>query len=217
MNWHMVGVDLGQRSDPTAITVVERAELTGDWDAIQYAFRKRVEYRVRHLERVRLGTPYPDVVERIRQVTEAPQLAGRVTTVVDATGAGTPAVDMLKRAGLKCQLAPVIITGGEMERREKGYFLVPKRDLMAGLLLRLERGQLRITAELAEGERLLREMAAMRVRVTPSGREQYGAWREGEHDDLVLAVALACWGGQKHCPGDLGSNVEYMRREGVNW
>jgi hypothetical protein len=37
----------------------------------------------------------------------------------------------------------------------------------------------------------------MRVKITASGNEQYGAWREGEHDDLVLAVALACWGARR--------------------
>jgi len=41
----------------------------------------------------------------------------------------------------------------------------------------------------------MREMAGMRVRVRASGREEYGAWRAGEHDDLAVAVALACWGG----------------------
>ena len=35
----------------------------------------------------------------------------------------------------------------------------------------------------------------MRVKVT--GQEQYGVWREGKHDDLVLAVALACRGARK--------------------
>lgn len=25
----------------------------------------------------------------------------------------------------------------------------------------------------------------------------YAAWREQEHDDLVLAVALACWWGER--------------------
>jgi hypothetical protein len=30
------------------------------------------------------------------------------------------------------------------------------------------------------------------------GHDQHGAWREGTHDDLVLAVALACWYGETH-------------------
>jgi hypothetical protein len=40
---------------------------------------------------------------------------------------------------------------------------------------------------------LVREMQAMRVKMGPSGREQYAAWGKGEHDDLVMAVALAAW------------------------
>ena len=34
------------------------------------------------------------------------------------------------------------------------------------------------------------EMAEMRVKVTAAGNTQFGVWREGAHDDLVLAVAL---------------------------
>ena len=55
----------------------------------------------------------------------------------------------------------------------------------------------------------------MRVRVRASGREEYGARRAGEHDDLVVAVALACWGGTKYYPGDGGRSAGYMQREGV--
>ena len=39
------------------------------------------------------------------------------------------------------------------------------------------------------------------AKVSSAGREQYGAWREGTHDDLVFAVALACWGARKIYPG----------------
>ena len=61
----------------------------------------------------------------------------------------------------------------------------------------------------------MREMAGMRVRVTAPGREEYGAWRAGEHDDLVVALALACWGGTKYYPGDGGVSAGYAQREGV--
>jgi hypothetical protein len=30
-----------------------------------------------------------------------------------------------------------------------------------------------------------------------AGRDSYGAWREGTHDDLLLAVALSCWAAEK--------------------
>ena len=195
---------MGKRRDPTAIAVVERVEVAGEWDAFQAAYRQGVEYRVRHVERTRLGTPYPDVVERVKEVVGWGELAGRCTAIVDATGLGAPVVDMLKRASLGCLLAPVLITGGDLQHREQGYFMVPKRDLMAGLVVRLERGQLKIAEGLREGEQLMREMAGMRVRVRASGREEYGARRAGEHDDLVVALALACWGGTKYYPGGVG-------------
>jgi hypothetical protein len=57
-------------------------------------------------------------------------------------------------------------------------------------------------------------MAEMRVKITPSGNEQYGAWREGEHDDLVLAVALACWGVRKAWPGGADGEEGYWRGPG---
>jgi hypothetical protein len=38
------------------------------------------------------------------------------------------------------------------------------------------------------------------VKLTSAGNAQYGASREGTHDDLVLAVALPCWGARKVHP-----------------
>ncbi|MEO8132227.1 MAG: hypothetical protein ABI822_34340, partial [Bryobacteraceae bacterium] len=54
-------------------------------------------------------------------------------------------------------------------------------------------GQLQIARGLPEMEVLFRELMGMRVRVSAAGHESYGSSREGPHDDLVLAVALACW------------------------
>lgn len=55
MGWYLVGVDLGQSRDFTAIAALERAELTGDWDPVMYARRKVVVLQLRYLERTPLG------------------------------------------------------------------------------------------------------------------------------------------------------------------
>ena len=70
----IVGADIGQARDPTALAVIEaEAEMI----------------LVRHLERLPLGTPYPDAVKRIGEVVQT--LPG-AELVVDATGVGRPVV-----------------------------------------------------------------------------------------------------------------------------
>ena len=120
MNWWFVGLDLGQSQDFTAIAALERAELTGEFDPVMFAWRKKVMLRLRYLERVPLGTSYPDVVERVRRTTRARELGGRCHLAVDATGVGRPVVDLLRRAELGCRIVPATITGGETESSARG-------------------------------------------------------------------------------------------------
>jgi hypothetical protein len=46
-------------------------------------------------------------------------------------------------------------------------------------------------------------MTAMRIKISSSGTEQFGAWAAGQHDDLVCAVALSCWGIRRAYPFDV--------------
>ena len=59
--------------------------------------------------------------------------------------------------------------------------------------LMLEAGELAIAEALEQGPTLVKELRGMRVKINVAGHETYEAWREGTHDDLVLAVSLACW------------------------
>jgi hypothetical protein len=202
MGWYFVGVDLGQSRDFTAIAVVERAERKGAWDPVMFSWRKAVALHLRYLERIPLGTPYPEVVNRVVEVTRSPELADRCHLAVDGTGVGRPVVDMLRRARAKGILMPALITSGDAETVGNGYYRIPKRDLIIGLQVLLQREALQIAAGLQYGPALVAEMGEMRVKVTAAGNEQYGAWREGTHDDLVFAVALACWCARKVYPNE---------------
>jgi hypothetical protein len=140
---------------------------------------------VRHLERMELGTPYTKVAERLCEIMMHPALDGNSRLVVDATGVGRPVVDLLRSVGMGVNISAVTITGGDAARGRGEEWHVPRQDLLGHLQVLLEKGELKIARKLKEAEALVRELEAMRV--TGEGRE---------HDDLVLAVALACWRGR---------------------
>jgi phage FluMu gp28-like protein len=177
-NRFYLGLDLGQRRDPSAVAVVEWAEGS---------------LLLRHVERVPLGTPYPKVVARMRRMVEHAELRGQCALAVDATGVGSPVVEMLRAAGLNCEVCAVTITGGERENQTASGWNVPKQDLIAGVQVLLERGELRIAPKLREVGPLVRELMDMKAVRRRGGTLRLGADGCGEHDDLVIALALACW------------------------
>src|SRR5690348_6435373 len=120
-----LGLDLGQRHDPSAIAVVERIE-------VRRAYQNAVFHslRLRYLQRVPLGTPYPRVVELVREIVSLPDLRDDCAIAVDATGVGAPVVDMLRAARLGCDIAPVNISSGDRQTRSGGTWNVPKQDLI---------------------------------------------------------------------------------------
>ena len=215
----LVGVDLGQQQDYTALTVIERHYVpVGEphdgtrWDQDQGRTVPEarqpvaVEYRCRHLERPPLGTPYTEVVERVIEVTRA--VGGEPLLAVDQTGVGRPVTELLYRrlreafitysSQTRPQLLPVTSTGGDTVTRARDGYRVPKRDLVAAPLVLMQNGALKIAEALALRDVLVKELKAFRVKINIStAHDSYEAWREGDHDDLVLAVALACWAGER--------------------
>ncbi len=187
-----VGLDLGQKQAHSALAVVERLEKRLAWmPSLQPVMC------IRYVERVPLGTPYPKVVERVSEIVRNPLLDGRSRLVADATGVGAPVVDLLKAAHLPCSLTPVTITSGDRAHSNGEHWHVPKQDLMTNVLVLLEAGELSIPKRLPELWTLVRELSAVEIRHPPGGVLKLGADGSGEHDDLVIAVALACWKGKR--------------------
>jgi hypothetical protein len=169
-------------------------------DPVTWNCKREIRLAIRYLERMKLRTSYPAVVDRIRDVAMDPSLGERPTLMVDATGVGAPVVDLLRAAKMDCSLVAFSITGGERTSRDVrgGTRRVPKRDLVTGLQLIFDQQKLYIANGLAEDETLMdetlmKELMAMRVKVWAAGHDSYGNVHGGSHDDLVLAVAFACW------------------------
>jgi hypothetical protein len=155
---------------------------------------------LRHLERYELGTSYPEVIARvIRLLTRHPirHHLERTRLIVDATGVGRPVVDSFRAQGVR----PVGITihGGDTVTAEAPgpeilNLRVPKRDLVAAVQTTLQSRRLQIAAELPLAATLRKELLNFRIEIDPkTAHDSYSHWREGDHDDLVLATAVACW------------------------
>jgi hypothetical protein len=64
---------------------------------------------------------------------------------------------------------------------------------MTQLQVLLEKRELKISRTLPEAGALVKELVSMQARPGARGRLKVGAEGFGEHDDLVMALALAVW------------------------
>jgi hypothetical protein len=184
-----IGVDIGQKRDPTAVCVAE-----GEWRKVEG--RTEAHFNVRHLERLLLGTPYPQVVERIARITDQVRAkTGESPTVyVDATGVGQPVLDLLREQVWNGVVVPVTFTAGDrrIEKWDGGGQRVSlgKSFLVSRLQAMLGSGRLHLPRT-REAAVLTQELLDYELRVGQDGRETFGAFRTGAHDDLATAVGLA--------------------------
>lgn len=191
----IIGVDLGQARDYTAICILERfEELTGT--AEKGRWMRRTRYEMPYLERPPLGTSYPEIVEKLKGLQAKLPEHERLNLVVDWTGCGRPVVDLMRQEKLK--VIPISITfGGKVNGDRFLGYNVPKRQLVSNLAIVLQAGRLKISKALPDAEAMIAELQNFKIKFTKAGNETYEAWRESDHDDLVLAAAMAAWLSEK--------------------
>jgi hypothetical protein len=150
-------------------------------------------YEVRYLGRLPLGTPYPEVAGHVKRLLNTPPLQDNWELAVDATGVGAAVTAQLRAEGL--YFKSVLITAGGEETREGNTYKVPKKYLIARPQVLLQEGnrRLKIAPSLPEAGTLVEELLNYRYKITGAGNDTYGTWREGQHDDLLLALCLAVW------------------------
>jgi hypothetical protein len=191
-----IGLDLGQKHDPTAIVVVQTGFDGKEW-----------HHQARFLQRMPLGTSYPDVVKRVSMVAsnavvsfsrEMWQNRGiRIEyyprLYVDATGLGQPVIDLLKGINMTVsKIHPCYFTHGDRRIVSSNREIkIGKAWLVSRLQVLLQSGRLHI-AKSAESEALIQELLDYEIRISEDSNTKYGAFSVGSHDDLVTALGLAC-------------------------
>src|SRR4051794_31052125 len=205
---YVAGLDLGQTSDYSALAVMRREAVLDEAGAPLKNHRGRLVYDFAcvHLERYPLGTSYGAIVSSVKALMGRPELRPGdderrpgPRLAVDGTGVGRAVIDMFIDANMNCKLVPITITGGNSEPRQDPWsaagpsaYWTPKIHLVGAVQAVLSSGRLKIAPKLPLAELLRKELTDFKVKFTASANETFNA-RDGAHDDLVLAAALAIW------------------------
>jgi hypothetical protein len=201
----VIGCDLAQQYDYTALSVVESKDGVLNYDSeierhcgVAVHPEIKVRYQdVRHLERLR-GVSYVEIVDRLAELMARPPLCGDHRAkpgelIVDGTGVGKGVTDLI--ADRRIKFVGVIITSGTVTPETnagRGFYHVSKQNLVSQLDASLHSGRLRIARALQEGAHLGQELKDFRRAISQTGRATFSA-RSNQHDDLVLSVSLCCW------------------------
>lgn len=209
---HIFALDLGQVADFSALVLLERT-VTDDGEA---------RCAARHIQRWPRGTPYPRVVEGTLKLIGSPGVIDPVLAV-DQTGVGRAVVDLFRCSGSYTLRAVTITAGHRWSRQPDGDYHVPKKDLVGCLQSMLGHRRLEIARDLEGAAVLKEEMQKFRVKITAAANETFsGSWREGDHDDIVLALAIGCWVGENAGTGRIeppsaDNRSEYSRAPAGVW
>jgi hypothetical protein len=176
----IIGCDVGQAKDPTGLAVV---------DLVSNRAEGRQEFHCRHIERLPLGTLYDGIINRVVEIAQEVWPSEPIAAF-DATGVGRPVVE-LARKKLAFKTIGITITGGDAETLDGDDWRVAKVPLITTLQIALQLGESKIAAELPGVEALVEELLNYRVEIRGT-HETFNA-REGQHDDLVLALACAVY------------------------
>jgi hypothetical protein len=220
---YYVGLDLGQSSDYTALAVIQKVP-TYD----QQTAKHDTELHLRHLKRFPLKTPYATIADNVKDLLRGPPFTEDIREgnlgqfgfvkirkpqtelVVDKTGVGLAVTDLLKERNLR--FVGVTITGLGQKVKSSGVreYSVPKQDLVAALEVPFHTGKLKIAEDLELWPTLRGELLTFRRKQNViTAHIFYEHWRESDHDDLVLACALACWKATRRRAGSTTLKVIY--------
>lgn len=185
---YYLGLDLGQLQDHSARAVVHVASPTPGLPAPN----PPAPLRCIGLHRWQLKTKYATIVTDMQAFLGGLPEGEEWELVVDGTGVGVAVLEQFDLAHIP--YTSVSIHGGEATIQEGNKWRVPKKALVAVLQVAAQNRTLTVEPPTMPYARELRhEMGNFRHTITAAAHDTYAAWRESDHDDLVLALAIACW------------------------
>lgn len=180
-----IGADLGRVRDHTAVAVTE-VKLSRDYTQ---------HYFVTYLHRFRLGLTWSHIVKKITNMRNKLKGSYGGTPVslywaIDATGVGSGIVSMLEQAMPDETMFSIHMTVGQTTTINEYDVHVGKQALVSTLVGTLNSGTLHLPPDASD---LVEELQNYEVHTSDAGRDSFGVFKTGAHDDEATALALSLW------------------------
>ena len=186
----LIGVDIGQKHEPSAICVIETEYRETQGHSSKHLL-------VRLLERLPPGTTYVQLGQRLKVIIGGIRRLGGSSPVIhlNATGLGWPVVDLIKReTDYVGTVIPVHFNHGDRATEEGRGSLcvlnVGKAFLVSNLKCLLETAHIHLPRT-PDAEVLSQELLDYNISIPEDANERQGAFKVGSRDDLVNALGLA--------------------------
>ena len=191
---YFAGLDVAQQNDWTALAIIELVHSPE-------APKGPPEKRLVALDRWQML--YPDTLDELGFIFSDERFARKVMLATDASGPGLSLYEdmvrddeMLACVGKK-RISPVIITDGQNQDRDGRFYKVPKHYLITRLQSAIRRHEIRVPKKLPLYDVLESELEGYELKVREGSKRVTFSNnpRDGgpEHDDTILALALAWW------------------------
>ena len=185
--FYIISLDPAQLHDYSALAVLE-CSLDNNNNNI---------YRLVSLNR-KQRLPYTDIVAWSKKVFENPKfqqgfqqdITSPPVFILDVCGVGRAIADMLTAAGVKS--IGIQLTGGETATRDGDTWRVSKSFVVGKFLGAWDEGRVLMPSKASFLNLFRTELLAFRGEMSSQGRARFEA-AQGEHDDLIMAVAQAVW------------------------
>jgi hypothetical protein len=193
----LVGVDLGQSIDSTAIVVLHHTVKPLDkWTSNAKAETWREDsvqrFDIMYLQRLPLGMSYVAQVQQIAEMLERePLKSANPALVCDQTGVGAGVIDLIENAGLRPNRI-VITSGTDATQHGACTWHVPKQLLVSRLEAAMHSSELHAHPDMREFDALRDELQDFQGRNSATGKMSFSA-KSGAHDDILMSCAMVVW------------------------
>jgi hypothetical protein len=191
---YLVGLSVGQGTQPTGMAVLERHKRGSGAPAT---------YTCRYLRRwLPPATAYTALLAHLRKMFGDPPLAGGYL-IVEAGPSTKALLSFLRKNPLSAKIQAVEIKTSAEDRKVEGLWKVAKGTVIEttrqvsqeGRLVFDRQMSLEVTATTPPAQTVYHALATYPYNEATTVNDAFTS-RDGEYDDLVLAVALACWYGE---------------------